>query len=175
MSKYVLNVKGEEVLLNKELVKISDDFMKAYKDDILLDIELLLDSNKLSNDFIWVVRESGSHLYEKNKLFILEDGSRDDYLYFKDYKAKVFEINVTKRGRKNVYGTLTKLSRKELTDKVIENGRNYENVHFKVILNDGYEKGLDMKCEDVNIYKIAEQLDIKVEDIKKVYRQYYFN
>lgn len=175
MNNYLLNVKSEEVLLNKELVKISDSFMKAYKDDILLDLELLLDKNKLTNDFIWVIRESGSHLYEKNKLFILEDGSRDDYLYFKGYTAKVFEINVTKRGRKNVYGTLTKLSRKELTNKVIDNGRNYENVHIKVILNNGNETSIDMRCEDIDIYKLAETLKIKVDDIKKVYRQRYFN
>lgn len=175
MSNYALNIKGKEVLLNKELVKISNGFMKAYKDDILLDIELLLDKNKLSNNFIWVIRECGSHLYEKNKLFILEDGSRDDYLYFKDYRAKVFEINVTKRGYKNVYGTLTKLSRKEVTNNVINNGRHFKNVQVKVILNDGAEHNVAMESEDLNIYKIAEMLKINVEDIKKVYRQYYFN
>lgn len=175
MNNYLLNVKGEEVLLNKELVKISDNFMKAYKSDIDMDIEMLLDKNKLTNDFVWVVRESGSHLYEKNKLFILEDGSRDDYLYFKDYKVKVFEINVTKRGRKNVYGTLKKLSRKELTDKVLNNGKSFDNIHFKVIMKDDSTHEIDVKSKDITIYTLADNLNVKVDDIKKVYRQYYFN
>ena len=162
------------VLLNKELAKLSDDYMEAYKEDINMDIELLLDKNKLSNTFIWVMRKTGTHLYEEDKLFILEDGPRDDYLYFKDYEAKVFKITVTKR-EYNVYGTIEKLNRKKLTSKVENDIKSFKYVHFKVLLTDGSYKEVDLPCEDTTIYSLCENLKIKVEDVKKVYRQKYFN
>ena len=76
------------VLLNKELMGISSDFMKAYQSDINLDIEKLLDKNLIVDEFVWVVRETGTHLYEHDRLFVLEDSARIDYLYFEDYKDR---------------------------------------------------------------------------------------
>ena len=172
-----VNLKKEEeaLLLNKELVKIADKFMEAYKEDVNIDIDLLLDENKLSNDFIWVVRKTGTHLYEEDKLFILDDGSRDDYLYFKDYEVLVYRITVSKRGRKNVYGKLEKLNRKKLNDKVENNGKSFKNVHFKVLMKDDTINEIDMPCESATIYSLATELKVNVDDIKKVYRQKYFN
>lgn len=171
-----IGVVRDELLLNKELEKISDFYMSAYKNDIKVDIELLLDRNKLSDTFVWVVRDTGTHLYEEDKLFIEEDGSKDDYLYFKDYQALVFKITVTKRGRKNVYGSMELLDRKKFTSRVENERKSFKNVHFKVLLNDGSIKEVDLPAGDeTTFYTLCEELKVQKDDIKKIYRQKYFN
>ena len=163
------------VLLNKELVEISSKFMKAYQTDVNLDIEKLLDKNLIADEFIWVIRETGTHLYEMDRLFVLEDSARIDYLYFEDYKALAYKIKVTKRGRTRVYGEIEKLNRKKLTDDVKNKGVSYSHVQLKVLLNDNKKRDLIIPCKDDKFYKIIELLKIDEKELNKVYRLKYLN
>lgn len=164
-----------EVLLNKELVEITSKFMKAYQDDVNRDIEELLDKNLISDEFILIIRETGTHLYEMDRLFALEDSSRHDYLYFKDYKALAYKIKVTKRGRTKVYGELKKLRRKKLNEEVENNAISYSHVQLKVILNDNEKRELIVPCKDNDFYTIIKLLKVEESAIKKIYRLKYLH
>lgn len=163
------------VLLNKELMGISSDFMKAYQSDINLDIEKLLDKNLIVDEFVWVVRETGTHLYEHDRLFVLEDSARIDYLYFEDYKALAYKIKVTKRGRTKVYGEIEQLNRKKLTQDIKDKAISYSHVQLKVLLDSNKKMDLIVPCKDDTFYKILDLLKVDESALKKIYRLKYLN
>lgn len=160
--------------LNKELGMIVDKYVKYYKEDLHHDIEVLLDKNKMSDTFIFLVRTSGTHLYEKNKLFIEEAGERVDFLYFKDSFLKGFEVNVSKRGKKYVYGDITEINIPNLIQKTKKELKSCEKVSVKIIKTDDTEIETVFLTKDSYSTSLSKN-DLLYEDVKKVYYLQFFN
>lgn len=163
------------ILLNSELLKIGNDFMINYKEDIEVDVKHLLDKNIEENNFIWVVRKTGTNLYEESKLYIKENDSRINYLYFKDFEAQAYRLRIEKRGFKKVYGTIERIDRNKLTKDIEDRMKSYKKVHLKILKNDNNCIEIDVNTNDFNIYNVLDDLKLNIEEISKIYYQRYFN
>lgn len=160
--------------LNKELGIIVNDNVEYYKEDLNQDLDVLLDKNKAYDTFIFLVRKSGTHLYEKEKLFVEEAGERAEFLYFKDSFSKAFEVNVTKRGTKYVYGDIKELNLKTFIKDVSNKSNSNNKVSVKIIKNDDTVVETTFLTKD-SYYTSLEKNNLTYEDIKKIYYLEFFN
>ena len=160
--------------LNKELGIIVNKYVKYYKEDLYQDIEVLLDKNKSSDTFIFLVRKSGTHLYEKEKLFVEEAGERTDFLYFENSFLKGFEINISKRGKKYIYGDIKEISIATLGQDINKNSKYYEKVSVKIVKNDDTEVETTFLTTDSYATSLNKH-ELLYEDVKKLYYLKFFN
>lgn len=163
-----------EQLLSRELGKIVDEVVIHYKEDLEKDLEVLLDKNKASDTFIFLVRTSGTHLYEKAKLYAEEAGERTEFMYFKDSFKKAFEVTVTKRGRKHSYGTVKELTLNSLIKDVSNNGKSYDKVSVRVIKKDNSVLDTVFLTAD-SYYESLASNKLSYDDIERIYYLKYFN
>lgn len=163
-----------EKLLSKELGNIVEETVKHYKDDLNQDLEVLMDKNKYTDTFIFLVRDNGTHLYEKSKLYIEEAGERVEFLYFEEQFKKAFEVVVTRRGRKHSYGTVNEVKLKSLIDDVKKNSESYSNVEVKIIKNDDTILETVFKTDD-SYREYLVKNNLTYDDVKRVYYLRYFN
>lgn len=163
--------------LNKELERIVNKYVKIHKDDLERDIDILLDKNKMSDTFIFSVREAGTNLYEKCKLFVNKSGEREDIFYYENKLLKTFEIQLSKRGKKYIYGDIKEISTKLLLKDIKNNSKSFNKVSVRFVKND--DSALDSTFLNENVGKrIPEFLfenKISNEDLKRVYFLEYFN
>lgn len=126
-----------EILLNNELKKIVDENVDYFKNDLDLDLEILLDKNYECDNYIFLVRDAGTHLYPKEFLTIKDSYSRIEFLHFKNRFKRAYEVKVSKRGRKNVYGTVEEIPLDKLISYVSNNEEDYEKTSVRLIKKDG--------------------------------------
>lgn len=160
--------------LNEIMEAIVEKNVHHFKDDLYQDLNILLDKNKETNKFIFVVRNSGTHLYEKEKLFVKNSGEREDYLYWLRHKAKVYEVEVTKRCVKNVYGRISEIYRDKLTKDIIDKSIVYDTISLKIIKKDNSEIRLNVDSNE-SVEQVLYDNKIQMEDVKKIYNLRYFN
>lgn len=162
-----------EKLLNEELKSIVDENVLYYKEDLNYDLEMLLDKNRVDDTFIFAVRDSGTHLYEKHKLYANESGERIGFMYFKDSFKKVFEVNITRRGKKYSYGTIKEENLDLLIKDISKNVKYCNNVETRIIKKD--KTVLDTVFLVKNTFYESLGLNgVNYEDVDKVYYLRYF-
>ena len=106
----------QEILLNKELPRLSDGIVLNYKDyDLNFDISKFLDKELEHDNFIWFLRRTGTELVREKFLNVSNSSDREIYEYYKDNGfLKAFKIKITNRKRKYVYGTVEELKLNEV-------------------------------------------------------------
>lgn len=155
-----------EQRLNDELLKIVDWYMDGYKEDVDADIQQILKQKDINN-FIWVVRKSGTMLFYEKNLMCKNSGEHDCYMNFVGQTSIVYKITITKRGSKYIYGALEKISKASLTEKV-KNGRTCKEVLIKIIKKDNTEVFHTTPIDDLNLNSIMNVLKLNKEDISKI-------
>lgn len=178
----------KEILLNKELpnkikslqkqLKIKD-FSTLHKEDINIDLNVLCDDEYECDEYIWIVRQCGTHIYPEKLLFAIDSQEHVSFKHFSKYERAIFKINIIKRDLKNkkVYGEIKPLDTNGFTKQVLTESKDYEYALCKVITSDG-----EVITETVNSKDSFKDSSIFVntlkrnyEKIKKVYYLNYFN
>ena len=109
--------------LFEKMQHIVDEKVKHYKTDFEIDKETLLDKNYADNIFYWSVRDTGTNLYLKSKVFIKDSGDNDIAKYYLN-NSTFYKITIEKRGRKYVYGNIVKVDmEKELKEKTFDSSK----------------------------------------------------
>lgn len=145
---------------------IVEEKMESYKSDFIIDQKILLESK--NNEFYWYVRKSGTNMLEVDKLGFINSEEHTTANYFLPYKELcIFKIKVTKRTKKNVYGTIESVSKKEIKE-VIDNAKAIKGIVAKITLNDGsvIEGELNDDSNQRVLYNLLNQKGIPVEDLK---------
>lgn len=179
---------SKEILLNKELpnrirnlqelLNISD-FNSLHKGDVDIDLKILCDKEHECDQYIWIVRQCGTHIYSEQSLFSNNSQETAMFKHFSGYDRAIFRINVTKRDIVNnkIYGKITPLNTNLYTEKVFNESKETKNVLCKVITQGGEKiiETIDAKDCFTNSSLFTKTLKRDSNNIKKVYFLKYFN
>lgn len=160
--------------LNKAKKKLNTpSHISLHEHDFKIDINTLLDEENECNEYIWVIRQCGTHLYSKSNLYSKSSQEFSDFNYFRGHDRLIYEVTVNKRdiNRKKVYGEFKKVKSNEFTSSVLNKSNEHSQALCKVITKDNevfIEKlNLDENFSDSKIFK--ENLNRNYDNIKKVY------
>lgn len=156
------------ILLNSELNKIVERDVKFYKTDLLKDLQVLLDKNRETNVFIFFTRECGTNMYEKDHLYVKEAFQRIDFEYFYKQSITVYEIEVLKRGRENIYGTIKQIELNDLLEDIKSNEVSCSNAEVKIVKKDGTVKNCIFSTK-IEHYESLRKNGINYEDVQRSY------
>ena len=170
---------NNEILLNKVMQVLVDKHVKAYKGDFNYDIAALLDKNSKTNKFYWLIRECGTDLCRIPAVYI--KGEYDNYLanyHIQNTSSnRIYEINITRRGRKNFYGTISKIKKETFLKLLKEEEilpKNIESVEVLILTTDGKKKEERIPYSDNIFFDILKKLNIKREEVVSYYTKYVF-
>lgn len=99
--------------LFEAMQKEVDAFVEHYQTDFTIhDTKYLLERAKPGEVYYWLIRESGTQLYNQKDLIIENEdwNERDLLFYFKDYKKKFFELTITSNNGDSLDGEIKKLN-----------------------------------------------------------------
>lgn len=149
------------------------DFCSLHEKDLEIDLSVLLDEEYECDEYIWVVRQCGTHLYSVKMLFAKNSHDYFSFNYYKNYDRAIYKITVTKRDFKNksVYGEIKLLNTNEFTTKVQNSSADYNSTLCKVITTEGEKIIESIKAnesfKDSSLFK--DTLKREYNKIKKVY------
>lgn len=151
------------VKLNDIMTDIVDKNVIAYKTDLQYDFELLRDKEQTTNKYYWLVRDTGTDMLPYPSFLIDGTFGLAEARYHKA-SSLIYEINVSKRCSKNIYGSIRKISLKEF-EKLLENPIHHDEIESVDILV--YFKDQDGKRNKKNI-NLPFSLDLFFDIIKKL-------
>lgn len=157
------------------MAKIVEENMIAYKDDFYVyDKQILLDKNSSSNTFYWMVRETGTNIFDANKLKYKETFEYTDATYNLKYRKikAIYKIQIEKRGRKYIYGSIEKISIKAFED-VVKKAKEATTTEKVNMILDWFKKSKFENEEQAQnmIIKKINQFEFDKNFIEKVSRQ----
>ena len=178
------NIKGvklgqsvNDVKLNKELFEVSEGIVNHYREDIDKDISILLNKDIKCNYFIWTLRDAGTHLFQIDRLIVKD--SYDNMCFntlFSNVKGVIkptsniqecYLIEVTERKRKNVFGSITKLSRVAFKKIIDEKTSIYSKVSIGIEFIDGKYETYTIENTEHLFYTALRELNLSENSIKR--------
>lgn len=148
--------KFSNVNLIQKMSEITDAVVKHYKTDLNYDINALQELN-INNKpdefhFIWIARESGTHLIRENELFHRD--SEAQYIYKNTHKGKYFVIDVKDIDGNGVSGNIYPID-PGYYDKLID--RDYPVVTVDLEFKSGHKQTYDYDYYDSYKYRISHE------------------
>lgn len=176
----------ENINLTKVMKELVEKYVKYYKTDFKYDKETMLDTNYSTNEFYWMLRESGTWMLSPNSLFAKDSSANNTALYYRNEDILIFKLNINKRGKKYAYGDIKEIKRDDFMQMVLKNTKEPVGVKRIEIIKDkdpakkNKKVTVDIfyneKCSQSNEFEcMLEKLNVCREAITASYvEKYYF-
>lgn len=162
--------------LNEVMFNIVEENVVSHKTDLECDFKALLDKNEVSDSYYWLVRESGTDMLRIPDVYIDGLYCNEMAKYHAGY-SKIFRIDVSKRGKKYIQGTITEIKRADFINLLNKNKKLKEDikeVQLTVFSDSKGKSRLSLPFSDNIYYDILSELKITNEDYKTRYEKYIF-
>lgn len=129
-------MKKECVNIEKELLKLTDKYVRHHKTDITYDINKIKKSKETI--FYCYFRENGTNLMPK--FLVLAKGSSEynGALFYKDFEGiYTFKIEVTKRTSNEVLGFVTSINKNDFINSVLLDSKQPVAVKMDIVTKNG--------------------------------------
>lgn len=149
---------------------VIDKDLKAYKEDINYDIDILrkgfIANKKQPTSYIWFTRESGTVIMREKFIKVKNSNENVSFNYWKGSTIHCFRITIEKITPKNIFGSIEKVNLKKYLKDVELNTEEYSKVLVNVKTIDDKEIENQYDFKENYFYSILNKEKLQTENVK---------
>lgn len=157
---------NEEINLNLELQRLTEIYVSEYKSDCLHDLNIMKTCKEYGDEFYIYLRDCGTELMVKKHIYFRQSAAFLIANYYKEAAIKLYSVNISRRGSKYIYGTITELPINNFIEDIKNNTLDARYEELLIEKKDGTSIIEKVPTSENTLYMAMNKLKLEVSQIK---------